>query len=197
MSYSLLLASRVWKYVSLFCTAPVIFGWDGLWAFFRKFKNSLYGNNSLITSKEINWILLISWLVLKPSKKCKKGKEDLMATRWAIKAKSWASWGLLLASMQNPVCWQAITSWWSAKMHNVWVESARVATWITAGKHSPAILYIVGSIKSNPCELVKVEVKRPEDSAPCIKEITPFSECIWVIFGRLLKIFNFFLSFHW
>ena len=40
------------------------------------------------------------------------------------------------------------------------------ATWITPGSISPAILYILGIISSNPCEAVKVEARDPLINAP-------------------------------
>jgi len=76
-----------------------------------------------------------------------------------------------------------------AKMHNDWAENDLVATWIGIGKHSPSILYIVGTIKSNPYELVKVEVESPKANARYIKENIPFFDYIVVILLIFLKIF--------
>ena len=61
-------------------------------------------------------IFWISWLVRKPSKKCRKGTEASMADRCATSARSVASWTELEASMAKPVWRQAMTSLWSPKM---------------------------------------------------------------------------------
>ena len=49
-------------------------------------------------------ILLISWLVRKPSKKWTKGTLERREARWATSAMSWASCTLWLHSMPHPVC---------------------------------------------------------------------------------------------
>ena len=68
--------------------------------------------------------------------------------------------------MANPVCRQAMTSEWSPKMDNPWQASERAVTWKTVLVSSPAILYMLGIIRSSPCEAVKVVVRAPEASAP-------------------------------
>src|SRR5664279_3544139 len=55
---------------------------------------------------------------------------------------------------------------------------ARALTWNTPGRSSPAILYILGIIRSNPCEQVNVEHKAPVCKAPCNAPAAPASDCI-------------------
>ena len=64
-------------------------------------------------------------------------------------------------SMANPVVRAAITSLWSPKIDRAWVATVRAATWMTVGVSSPAILYMLGSISSRPCDAVKVRGQRP------------------------------------
>ena len=85
---------------------------------------------------------------------------------WEIRAMSCASWTELEAIMTKPVWRQAITSEWSPKMESAWVASARAVTWKQKGSSSPAILYMLGIIKSSPCDAVKVVVNAPELSMP-------------------------------
>ena len=61
---------------------------------------------------------------------------------------------LLSASMAKPVCRVAITSEWSPKMLIALAPMTRALTWNTPGNSSPAILYMLGIIKSSPCEAV-------------------------------------------
>jgi len=68
-------------------------------------------------------------------------------------------------------------------MNKAWVASARAATCRTAGVSSPAILYMFGSISSNPCELVKLEASDPACTAPCSVPAAPASDCISTMWG--------------
>ena len=56
--------------------------------------------------------------------------------------------------MANPVCRALITSAWSPKIDKACAANARAETWNTAGKSSPAILYMFGIISNNPCDAV-------------------------------------------
>ena len=78
-----------------------------------------------------------------------------------------------------------ITSEWSPKIDSACVASARAATWNTHGVSSPAILYMLGSISSRPCEAVKVVVSAPLCSAPCTAPAAPPSDCICCTTGTL------------
>ena len=95
-------------------------------------------------------MLLTSWLVLKPSKKCKNGKLDLIADKWATAARFWASSTFDEASIAKPVGLAAYISLWSPKIDKALVAIVLAATWITPGNISPAILYILGSINNKP-----------------------------------------------
>ena len=71
--------------------------------------------------------MLTSWLVRKPSKKCRKGTRAFSVDMCAIMAMSWASCTLLEASMAKPVMRAAITSLWSPKIDSACVASVRAA----------------------------------------------------------------------
>ena len=58
------------------------------------------------------------------------------------------------------------TTWWSPKIHSEWLASVRAETWNTQGSSSPAILYILGIIRSKPCDAVKVVVRAPACKEP-------------------------------
>jgi hypothetical protein len=73
-------------------------------------------------------ILLTSWEVRKPSKKCRKGIRDSRAAACAIRAKSIASCTEFEQSIANPVMRQDITSEWSPKIDSAWVASVRAET---------------------------------------------------------------------
>ena len=60
-----------------------------------------------MSSSGISLIILTSWLVLKPSKKWRKGTEESIADKWDTKPKLYASWTLVDAKIANPVCLQA------------------------------------------------------------------------------------------
>ena len=124
-----------------------------------------------------------SWLVRKPSKKCRNGTRELMVAAWAIAARSCASCTLSDASTAQPVERAAITSEWSPKMLRAWVAIARAATCSTAGVSSPAILNMLGSISSRPWELVKLVASEPAWIAPCSVPAAPASDCSSTTFG--------------
>ncbi len=72
----------------------------------------------------------------------------------------------------------AITSEWSPKMDRAWAATARAATWMTAGRSSPAILYISGIMSNRPWEEVNVVARAPAWRAPCSAPAAPASLCI-------------------
>ncbi len=119
-----------------------------------------------ISSYSIPSILSISWLVRKPSKKCRNGTFALSVERCATSARSIASWTELDASMAKPVWRHAITSEWSPNMLSACAASARALTWKTVGKSSPDILYILGIMSSKPWLAVYVVVSAPAASEP-------------------------------
>ena len=51
--------------------------------------------------------------------------------------------------------------------------------------NSPAILYMLGIIRSRPCDDVNVVVRAPACSAPCTDPAAPASDCISWINGTL------------
>ena len=133
--------------------------------------------------------MLTSWLVRKPSKKCRKGTRDFSVAMWAIIARSCASCTLLEASSAKPVLRAAITSLWSPKIDSACVASVRAAMWNTAGVSSPAILNMLGSFSSSPCDAVKVVVIAPACSAPCTAPAAPASLCISMTCGTMPQMF--------
>ena len=92
--------------------------------------------------------------------------------------------------MAQPVDRAAITSLWSPKIDSAWVAMARAATWITAGISSPAILNMLGSISSKPCEAVKVVARAPRVAAPCRVPAAPASDCISMTSGTMPSRFG-------
>ncbi len=99
--------------------------------------------------------------VRKPSKKCRNGTRVRSVAACATRARSCASWTEADASSANPVWRTAITSEWSPKIESPWAASDRAATCITAAVSSPAILYMLGTIRSRPCEAVNVVASVP------------------------------------
>jgi len=83
----------------------------------------------------------------------------------------------------------AITSLWSPKIDNACAASERAAMLNTAGVSSPAILYIVGIIRSSPWLAVNVVVRDPAWSDPCTAAAAPPSDCISTTSGTLPQIF--------
>ena len=84
-----------------------------------------------------------------------------MAAKCAIGAISATSCTEPEASITQPVCLAAITSWWSPKILKACAANARALTWNTPGRSSPATLYIFGTISNSPCDAVNVVVKAP------------------------------------
>ena len=113
------------------------------------------------------------------------GRGSSSVAAWATRARSWASWTEAEASSANPVWRAAMTSAWSQKIESPWAASERAATWNTAGVSSPAILYMLGSIRIRPCEAVKVVVSAPPWSAPCSAPAAPPSLCISTTIGTV------------
>jgi hypothetical protein len=111
-------------------------------------------------------ILDTSCEVRNPSKKCRNGKRDSSEAAWAMAALSIVSCTEPEASSANPVARAAITSLWSPKMLSACVATVRALTWKTTGVSSPAILNMLGIIKSRPCDAVKVVVSAPVCTAP-------------------------------
>ncbi len=120
--------------------------------------------------------MFTSWLVRKPSKKCTNGTRERSVAEWATSAKSCASCTEDAASIAQPVMRAVITSEWSPKMLRACVATVRAATWMTAGVSSPAILNMLGSISSRPCEAVKVVPSVPLVTAPCSAPAAPASD---------------------
>ena len=78
-----------------------------------------------------------------------------------------------------------ITSEWSPKIDSAWVAIDRAATWITDGVSSPAILYMLGSISSSPCDAVNVVPSAPRVTAPCRVPAAPASLCSEITSGTV------------
>ena len=133
--------------------------------------------------------MLTSWLVRKPSKKCRKGTRVRSVATCETAARSWASWTFEAHSMAQPVWRQAMTSEWSPKIDSACVATARAATWMTAGVSSPAILYMFGIMSSRPWEAVKVVPMTPFVTAPCSAPAAPPSDCISTTRGTPPQMF--------
>ena len=142
-----------------------------------------------IWSSLSNARVLISCEVRNPSKKCRNGTRDSSVAAWAISALSCASCTEPEHSSAKPEARTAITSLWSPKIDSACVASDREATWNTVGVSSPAILYMLGSISSRPCDAVKVVVSAPACNAPCTAPAAPPSLCISWIAGTLPQMF--------
>ena len=78
-----------------------------------------------------------------------------------------------------------MTSEWSPKIDRPCAASDRAATWNTVEVSSPAILYMFGIISSRPCDAVKVVLRAPPWSAPCMAPAAPPSLCISMIVGTV------------
>ena len=135
-------------------------------------------------------MVAISCEVRKPSKKCRNGMRDASVAACAISAPSCASCTEADDSKAKPVVRAAITSEWSPKIDSAWVASARAAMWNTVGVNSPAILNMLGSISSSPCDAVNVVVSAPDCSAPCTAPAAPPSLCISCTTGTLPQMFG-------
>ena len=70
-------------------------------------------------------------------------------------------------------------------MDSAWVAMVRAATCIVKGVSSPAILNMLGIIRSRPCDAVKVVASAPACSAPCTAPAAPASDCISTTSGML------------
>ena len=129
--------------------------------------------------------MLISCEVRNPSKKWRNGIRARSVAACAISAKSCASWTEPAASIAQPVVRACMTSLWSPKIDRACVAIVLAATWITAGVSSPAILNMLGIIRSRPCEAVKVVASAPFWSAPWRAPAAPASDCISTTSGTL------------
>ena len=129
--------------------------------------------------------MLTSCDVRKPSKKCTNGTRDSSVARCAMSAKSCASCTDDEHSIAKPEARTAITSLWSPKIERACVATVRAATWNTTGVSSPAILNMLGSISSRPCDAVKVVQSAPAISAPCRAPAAPPSLCISTTSGTV------------
>ena len=116
--------------------------------------------------------------VRKPSKKWTNGTRVRSVAACATSARSCASCTDADESSAKPVCRTAMTSEWSPKIDSPWAASDRAATWKTVDVSSPAILYMLGTMRSRPWEAVKVVASAPPWSAPCIAPAAPPSLCI-------------------
>jgi hypothetical protein len=77
-----------------------------------------------------------------------------------------ASWTELEQSIANPVVLPNMTSEWSPKIERACVATVRALTWNAVGVSSTAILFMLGIIRSRPCDAVKVVDRVPVCSAP-------------------------------
>ena len=177
-SWNGLAASAAWKNVSGFSAVPRTTGASGVSPRARWASTSASRTSARSTSWGSSSMVLTSWLVRNPSKKCRNGTRLRRLAAWAISAKSWASCTDEAHSIAQPVIRALITSEWSPKMLSAWVAIVRAATWMTAGVSSPAILYILGSISNSPCEAVNVVPRTPLVTAPCRAPAAPPSDCI-------------------
>src|SRR3954465_1619276 len=88
-------------------------------------------------------------------------------------------------SMDHPVVRQNMTAEGSPKIESACVATVRADTWNAVGVSSPAILFMLGIISSNPCEAVNVVARDPVCSAPCTAPAAPPSLCISMTCGIL------------
>ena len=137
------------------------------------------------SSSESGSIVFSSCEVRKPSKKWMNGTRDRSVAACATTARSCASCTESEASSAKPVPRAAITSEWSPKMERPCAASDRAATWNTAGVSSPAILYMLGSIRSRPCDAVNVVASAPAWSEPWSAPAAPPSLCISTTVGTV------------
>ena len=73
----------------------------------------------------------------------------------------------------------------------------RAETWNAAGVSSPAILFMLGIINSNPCEAVNVVASDPVCSAPCTAPAAPPSLCISITCGIVAQALGTASEAHW
>src|SRR5262249_1585546 len=93
--------------------------------------------------------------------------------------------------MADPVPRHAITSEWSQKIESACVATVRAATWRQNAVSSPAILYMLGIIRSRPCDAVNVVASAPACSAPCAAPAAPASDCSSAISGTAFQRLTF------
>ncbi len=74
-------------------------------------------------------------------------------------------------------------------MERAWVATVRADTWKQVGSSSPAILNIVGIIRSSPWDAMKVVHRAPVMRAPWTAAAAPASLCISVTCGTVPKMF--------
>ena len=74
-------------------------------------------------------------------------------------------------------------------MESAWAASARAATCKTVGVSSPAILYMLGIIRSRPWDDVNVVASEPPWRAPWMAPAAPASLCISMISGTVPQRF--------
>src|SRR5208337_5085104 len=115
----------------------------------------------------------------------------------AISARSITSCTELEAIRAKPVWRVAITSLWSPKMERACVARVLAETWNTVAVSSPAILYMLGIIKSRPCEAVNVVAREPACNAPCKAPAAPPSLCISTTRGIVPQRFGLLSADHW
>ena len=118
------------------------------------------------------------------------GTRESSVAACAMAAKSCASCTDEALSIAKPVVRHAMTSEWSPKMDKAWVAMVRAATCIVKGVSSPAILNMLGIIRSSPCDAVKVVDRAPACSAPCTAPAAPASDCISTTSGMLPQRFR-------
>jgi len=107
-----------------------------------------------------------------------------------MRAMSWASCTDAELSSANPVWRTAMTSWWSPKIDRPCVASERAATWNTVEVSSPAILYMLGIMRSRPWLAVNVVLRAPAWRAPCVAPAAPPSDCISMTEGTVPHTFG-------
>src|SRR5512136_3486392 len=93
--------------------------------------------------------------------------------------------------MAKPVWRQAMTSEWSPKIESACDATVRADTCMQNEVSSPAILYMLGIMRSRPCDAVKVVVMAPPCSAPWTAPEAPPSDCISTTVGTAPQMFFF------
>ncbi len=74
-------------------------------------------------------------------------------------------------------------------MESACVARARAAMWNTVEVSSPAILYMLGIMRSRPWDAVKVVVSAPVVRAPWTAPAAPASDCISTTVGTVPQMF--------
>ena len=97
--------------MSGFWAVPRMNGFAGLRARARCSSTNSRGMNSRNWSSLSLVMVLSSWEVRNPSKKCTNGRRLSRVARWAMAAMSCASWTEAELSRHTPVWRTAITSW--------------------------------------------------------------------------------------